>query len=83
MSLELTPDAIEFLIKNKMLEDIDGIDGLLTANVEYHHYNKGKPFAPMYSYDFDTELKKLKKMRKAFIKVHDWYSTTKFEKLGK
>jgi hypothetical protein len=78
MSIELSEDQKSEIVAETMLNDIETIDDLITANHQYHFENKS-PFAPMFSWEYDDELRRLKKMRKAFIKVHNWHSVTKYK----
>lgn len=75
MNIDIPLDTI---VKEEMLDSIDSINDMLVANVEYH-FNGMSPFAPMYSYEYKEELKKLTKMKKHLIKVHNWYSTDKYK----
>jgi hypothetical protein len=79
MGIALTEEQRESIVIEQMVDSIDTINDLLAANYDYHYCNLGKPFAPMYSYDVFEENKKLTKMKKAFIRVHDWYSLVKYK----
>lgn len=77
-------DFTDELIRNEMLEQIDSFNEMIMANVTNSLYvdnNLPNPstFVPMYSYDYAIEDKKLKKMKKSFIKVYNWYSLEKYK----
>lgn len=72
------------LVSIEMLEQIQYFDEMIMANITNSLYvdnNLPNPdiFVPMYSYDFAIEDKKLKKTKKAFIKVYNWYSLEKYK----
>lgn len=78
--IELTNEQMNDVVINAVFDDIKNFEEMLINNHIYHHSEGTKPsFAPLYSYDYDEEYKKLNKMLKSFIRVYNYRSGVKYE----
>lgn len=76
MNIELSWEQKSQIIKDALYDDIKEFEKMILRNHVYH-YGDEKSFAPLYSWDYQEEDKKLNKIIKSFIKVYDYHSEVK------
>lgn len=81
MNIELSREQIEKIMHDELFESICDIERMIISNYEYHHGNISS-FAPMYSYEYDRENKKLHKFLKSLVKVYNYYSLQDYEEIN-
>lgn len=80
MDIELTWEQKSEVVVCVLKEEIDTFEHMILNNYAYHFADKGS-FAPLYSWDYKEEDKKLNKMLKRLIKIHNYYSLEKIEEI--
>lgn len=76
--MKLSCDQLDKIVKDKLYNNIKDLEDMCKQNVEFHHGDLGT-FAPLYSWEFVEEDKKLNKLKKSFIKVYNYYSEVKYD----
>lgn len=78
MNIELDWEQKSLVVICVLREEIQLFEQMIQDNYEYHNC-KTTSFAPLYSWDYKIENKKLKKMLKSIIRLHNYYSLEKYE----
>lgn len=81
MNIELSGEQIEKIMHDELFESICDIERMISDNFQYHFVEE-RTFAPLYSWDYDEENKKLHKLLKSFIKVYNYYSLQDYEEIN-
>lgn len=79
MNFEISLETVDLLTADNLKSTINDIDKMIEDNDAYHSpCGLEEGFCPMYSYEYKEEYKRLNKMKKAMIKVYNWYSPVKY-----
>lgn len=78
MIIELSLDQHNEITRDSLYDDIKDFERMILQNYGYHYGDVGT-FAPLYSWDYDEENKKLNKMLKSLIRIYNHYSEVEYE----
>ena len=73
MNIELHTEQIETLMQEELGKSIDDVAQMISDNYSWHHADVGS-FAPLYSWEYKVENKKLNKLLKSLVRVLNYYS---------
>ena len=77
MNIEISRNQIETLMQEELGKSIDDIAQMISDNYAWHFLDIGT-FAPLYSWDYKEEDKKLQKLLKSLIRVNNYYSMEEY-----
>ena len=77
--IQLDDQVVDKLVADRILQDIKYYEEYLEDNAQCMRGEiLTRKLCPVYSYDVKEEDKKLRKMLKKLIRVHNFYSVTKY-----
>lgn len=76
--ITLNSQQVEQIMHDNLLNTLQDIEVFFRDN-EMRKQGTDTKFPPMYSYDYKTEKRYLKKMKRQFNAVYNWYTGKTFE----